>query len=123
MLVQRSCCRHGLYQQQLAAARRAGFAERKVLGLHLHTHGLRALPTRYLPCACLQGVVFAEEEAADPELLDVLPPWDPAELEQEVSVEGSAGDEGRQEEDANEVGWWWVGACVAGLGGRMAGVR
>ncbi|EFN53209.1 hypothetical protein CHLNCDRAFT_137064 [Chlorella variabilis] len=51
-----------------------------------------------------QGVVFAEEEAADPELLDVLPPWDPAELEQEVSVEGSAGEEGRQEEDANEVG-------------------
>jgi hypothetical protein len=46
----------------------------------------------------LQGVAFEREEGSDPELQDVLPPWDPAELERGLLLEGSEGEETAGEE-------------------------
>lgn len=53
-----------------------------------------------------QVAAFDRDEGEDPELQDVLPPWDPAELEEEMMLEGS--DEG---EDAEELDVRWL-TCI-----------
>ena len=54
----------------------------------------------------MQGIEFEQaSDEEDSELRDVLPPWDPAEAEQEVSLVGDSGDEeegGTEEEEEDE---------------------
>ena len=57
---------------------------------------------------CLQGATFDAEEEEDSELREVLPAWDDAELDAELSFSGSepSSEEEGEEEVALEVGGW-----------------